>query len=134
LLPPLLCHASGLPDFFSAHHTKTGKIYQMATKCTKWSLNIPFGSKINKMALKIPTFFIARPSKIYPNLDFLFENIPSGNTAMLAREKKKRKIWLKPEVKNCISGKNVKNLCHKSRASCRMSQNALFSTLKILVR
>jgi hypothetical protein len=24
-------------------------------------------------------FFIPRPSKIYPNLDFGFENIPSGN-------------------------------------------------------
>jgi hypothetical protein len=31
------------------------------------------------MALKVPTFFIPRPSKIYPNLDIWFENIPSGN-------------------------------------------------------
>jgi hypothetical protein len=27
----------------------------------------------------IPTSDIARPSKIYPNLDFWFENQPSGN-------------------------------------------------------
>jgi hypothetical protein len=26
----------------------------------------------------MPTFFIPKPSKIYPNLDFCFENIPSG--------------------------------------------------------
>jgi hypothetical protein len=32
------------------------------------------------MAIKnIPTSSIARPSKNYPNLDFWFENIPSGN-------------------------------------------------------
>jgi hypothetical protein len=27
------------------------------------------------MAIKIPTSFIARSSKIYPNCDFLFENL-----------------------------------------------------------
>jgi hypothetical protein len=48
-------------------------MYQMALK-------ILFGSKIDKMALKIPTSSIARPSKIYPNFDFWFENIPSGST------------------------------------------------------
>jgi hypothetical protein len=35
------------------------------------------------MALKIPTSSIARPSKIYPKLDFWFENIPSGITEVL---------------------------------------------------
>jgi hypothetical protein len=33
------------------------------------------------MAIKIPTSFIATPSKITPNWDFWFENIPSGHTA-----------------------------------------------------
>jgi hypothetical protein len=46
------------------------KRYQMNTKCTKWLQIIPFGSKIYKMAIKIPTSSIARPSKIYPNGDF----------------------------------------------------------------
>jgi hypothetical protein len=32
------------------------------------------------MDLKISTSSIARPSKIYPILDFWFENIPSGKT------------------------------------------------------
>jgi hypothetical protein len=31
------------------------------------------------MAKAIPTFVIPRPSKIYPNCDFWYENIPSGN-------------------------------------------------------
>jgi hypothetical protein len=31
------------------------------------------------MAIKMPPSFIARPSKIYPNLDFWFEDTPSGN-------------------------------------------------------
>jgi hypothetical protein len=37
----------------------------MAGKLTKWSQNIPTS--------------IARPSEIYSNWDFLFENMPSGN-------------------------------------------------------
>jgi hypothetical protein len=41
---------------------------------------IPFGHKIDKLAIKI-TSSIAKPDKIYPNWDFWFENIPSGNTA-----------------------------------------------------
>jgi hypothetical protein len=32
----------------------------------------------------MPTSSIARPSKIYPNLDFWFENKPSGNPASKA--------------------------------------------------
>jgi hypothetical protein len=42
----------------------------MAVKYIKWTCYI---------GNVIPTFSIARPSKIYPNLDFWFENIPSGN-------------------------------------------------------
>jgi hypothetical protein len=49
-------------------YTKTGenilkghKIFQMALKLIKWPLNIPTSS-------------VARPSKIYPNCDFWFEN------------------------------------------------------------
>jgi hypothetical protein len=38
----------------------------MTTKYTKWPLNIP-------------TFAFPRFSKIYPNWDFWYENIPSGN-------------------------------------------------------
>jgi hypothetical protein len=59
-----------------------GKIYQMATK-------LPNGHKIYQMALmylfqmtiELTNFFHPRPSKIKPNLDFWFENIPSGNPA-----------------------------------------------------
>jgi hypothetical protein len=42
-------------------------------KYTKWPQNIPNGHKI---------YIIARPSKIYPNWDFWFENMPSGNPAL----------------------------------------------------
>jgi hypothetical protein len=40
----------------------------MAVKSTKWTQNIPTSS-------------IARHSKIFPNMDFWLENIPSGNPA-----------------------------------------------------
>jgi hypothetical protein len=38
------------------------------------AINIP-----NDHICNLPTFFIPRASKIYPKLDFWFENIPSGN-------------------------------------------------------
>jgi hypothetical protein len=44
--------------------------------------NVPNGSKMLLMAITyvhIPTYSIPRPSKIYPNRDFWFENILSGN-------------------------------------------------------
>jgi hypothetical protein len=34
------------------------------------------------------TFSISRPSKIYPNWDFWFENIPSGNPAEMPSHSK----------------------------------------------
>jgi hypothetical protein len=52
----------------------------MNTKCTKWSQNIPNDRKLFQMAVNyINTFYNLRPSKIYPNLDFWFENKKSGN-------------------------------------------------------
>jgi hypothetical protein len=67
-------------DFSRYNTPKWGKIYQMTTK-------VPNGHKIYhlavKMAIKIPTSSFARPSKIYPNWDFGFENTPSGNTGLL---------------------------------------------------
>jgi hypothetical protein len=47
----------------------------MAGKLTKWPQNMPITS-------------IARPSKIYPNWDFWFENMPSGNPALAWRPPK----------------------------------------------
>jgi hypothetical protein len=35
----------------------------------------------------MPTSTIARPSKIYPNLDFWFEKIPPGNPGKMERNK-----------------------------------------------
>jgi hypothetical protein len=46
----------------------------MATKYTKWPYNVPTPS-------------MARPSKIYPNSDFWFENIPSGNPAFKGQKR-----------------------------------------------
>jgi hypothetical protein len=38
--------------FFLVQHTKTGKIYQITTKYTKWSQNIPNDRKIDQMAIQ----------------------------------------------------------------------------------
>jgi hypothetical protein len=65
---------------------KPGKMYQMNTKCTEWSENIPNVCKISQMSVKyskwpknMSTCSNLRPSKIYPNWDFWFEKKPSGN-------------------------------------------------------
>jgi hypothetical protein len=55
------------------------------------TIKIPNGRKIyqvcshgiDQMAKNTPTFSSAGPSKINPNYDFWFENIPSGNPGKL---------------------------------------------------
>jgi hypothetical protein len=56
-------------------YTKSHKIYQMATKYTKWQYNRPNGHKMYKH------LSIVRPTKVYPNWGCWFENMPSGNPA-----------------------------------------------------
>jgi hypothetical protein len=57
-------------------HTKLSLNYRMAIKYTTWRKCIPNGHKIYHY-LKLQDTL-----KIYPNLDFWFENILSGNLAL----------------------------------------------------
>jgi hypothetical protein len=41
--------------------------------------NKPIDYKIYQMTINIPEFSLPMHSKIYPNWDFWYENIPSGN-------------------------------------------------------
>jgi hypothetical protein len=50
----------------------------MTIKYTEWIQNIQNRRKIDQMVIK---YTKTRHSKIYPNWDFWFENIPSGNPA-----------------------------------------------------
>jgi hypothetical protein len=70
---------SGLPDFslYNIPNKRGGGIYQIAIKYPKWPQNIQNGCKIDHKICQHRR--IARPSKIYPNLDFWYENVPSGN-------------------------------------------------------
>jgi hypothetical protein len=63
--------------------TNYHKRFQMSIKYTKRQLNGPNVPK------SIPTSSISRPSKIYLNFDFRFENIPSGNPGRLVDKKTK---------------------------------------------
>jgi hypothetical protein len=56
------------------------QMHQMVIKNPKCSENIPNGHKIYQ---HFPIY--VRPSKIYPNCDFWFENKPSGNPASKVR-------------------------------------------------
>jgi hypothetical protein len=54
----------GLPDFSWCMIPKPGKMYQMNTKCTKWTQNVPNGhtifqyvSKIFQMVIKYINIF-----------------------------------------------------------------------------
>jgi hypothetical protein len=55
----------------------------MAIKYIKWPYAI-----YSKRPQNVPTVSISRPSKIYPNWDFLFPNIPSGNRAQQQQQRK----------------------------------------------
>jgi hypothetical protein len=60
----------------------------MIIKHIKGQPNIPNGHNIyipTKWSWNLPTSFITKPSKIYPNWDFWFENMPSGNPVKLSR-------------------------------------------------
>jgi hypothetical protein len=72
--------AAVLPDVSWYIIPKLEKTYQMNTKCSKWSQNILNVRKEFKMAKNIERFSNLRPSKIYPNWYFWFENKPSGNS------------------------------------------------------
>jgi hypothetical protein len=43
----------------------------------------------------MPRFSVARPSKIYPNWDFWFENKPSGNPVRNSKYKKRKNVATK---------------------------------------
>jgi hypothetical protein len=86
---------AGLPDFLGKTYqngknvpkrekcSKTGKMFQNGKSVPQ---NVPNNHKMYKMAVcmyNIPPSSIARPSKIYPNWYFWFENMPSGNPGYL---------------------------------------------------
>jgi hypothetical protein len=57
---------------------------------TQWAEYIPNGRKIFQMVINyvpIQTFFIPRPSKMHPNLEFWFANIPSGSPGTNPKDK-----------------------------------------------
>jgi hypothetical protein len=57
----------------------------MTIKYTRWKIKFyPNDHKIYQMDKYIPTFPMPLPSKKYPNMDFWYENIPSGNPAIIS--------------------------------------------------
>jgi hypothetical protein len=77
-IPSFLC-PTGLPDFSWHNAPKRGEIYQTTRNLTSYLNIYQIVIMHSKWALNIPTFSIQIPSKIYPNWDFWYENIPSGN-------------------------------------------------------
>jgi hypothetical protein len=59
-------NGKNIPNHHKIHHIALQYTKGQYVKYFKWQQNIPTSS-------------IPRPSKIYPNLDFWFENMPSGN-------------------------------------------------------
>jgi hypothetical protein len=69
---PCLNLAGGrVARFFMVHDTKTGKMHQMNTKCTKWSYNFQNVCKIFQMIIKYINIFLAKALHNLPKLVFL---------------------------------------------------------------
>jgi hypothetical protein len=60
-----------LPDFSRSKHTNTGKIYQITTKYTKVTLNLPNSRKIFQMAVKYSNIIHTEALQNIPKLGFL---------------------------------------------------------------
>jgi hypothetical protein len=96
--------------FFSVQHTKTGKIYQMTTKCTKWPYNIPFGCKIDKN-------FNIFNCKTLPKLGFLVWKY----TIWQHRLGRYKSSFLMTWTENCAFGGNVKHFSDSTHFYCHRS-------------
>jgi hypothetical protein len=54
----------------------------------------------SKWPKNVPTFSIPRPSKIYPNWDFWFDNKPSGNLGLAQEFFNSLTIFKRPHFEN----------------------------------
>jgi hypothetical protein len=115
-------------QIFFVQHTKTGEIlsrrgkitYQLAIKYTKWPDNWPNGHIGN-----VPT----RSSQNYPNLDFWFENIPSGNPALKKVLASGKKVAVSTLGNRCHA--SVFRACgEKNRAISRFPLRHFFEILR----
>jgi hypothetical protein len=79
LLSVCLLLRPGLPDFSWYSKPKWGKNIPNTNYIIKWAQNIPNGGKIFQIGLNCTNIFNLKAPKIYPNWDFWFQNIPSGN-------------------------------------------------------
>jgi uncharacterized protein YdaL len=78
-LPDHFSGYQGCQIFLGTEYQKREKIYQITTNYTKCPYDITNTVKWTKCPGNILTSSIAKPSKKYSNLDFWFENKPSGN-------------------------------------------------------
>jgi hypothetical protein len=74
-----------LPNFSWHNIPKLGEIHQISTKYPKGKTMYEMAEIYSKWSKNAPAFSVPRPSKIYPNWDFWFEDIPSGNPGGLER-------------------------------------------------
>jgi hypothetical protein len=63
-------HKPGLPDFSWCMIPKPEKMYQINTKCSKWSKNIPNVHKGLLMSIKYINIFQSEALEYFPNWDF----------------------------------------------------------------
>jgi hypothetical protein len=80
--------------FIMVQHTKTGKLCQLTIKYTK----LPQNTYIDQMAIKYTNIFHYKILQIYPNWDFWFENIPSGNPDTQVKCKIIWLIWVRSKL------------------------------------
>jgi hypothetical protein len=95
--------------FFLVQQTKTGinipcghKIYQIATKYTKWKQNIPINQKVYKMTIKYTKSFHSKAFYIkYTKINFFGVQIgiQSGNPSLVA--------WLSGFIADCVRPERV---------------------------
>jgi hypothetical protein len=103
-----LVHFVRVARFFLTQYTKRGKIYQITTTYTIVHKIYQMTLKYSKWTQTIRTLSILRLSKIYRNLYFWFENIPSGNPAFCAHLVHFSQFWYHVPRKNLATLQSMK--------------------------
>jgi hypothetical protein len=106
-------YVQGCQIFLATTYQNGEKLYQLTIKFTKCPKI--YQMAVHKIYQRLP---LQRPSKIDPNLDFWFENIPSGNPVYVGA--KREKLYFCTFLKTVQPLLNCRLRGHRDKCNLRL--------------